>query len=86
MTVLQQEDVTDAVKWLTDHMAANKYMLVGTGKTIDGKLDETMVSAIVSTWRFASDKQAYRLTLIEREKLERKLQLCRDQLANVIDR
>ena len=61
-------------------------MLVGTGKTIDGKLDETMVSAIVSTWRFASDKQAYRLTLIEREKLERKLQLCRDQLANVIDR
>lgn len=86
MTVLQQEDVVDAVKWLTDHMAANKYMLVGTGKTIDGKLDETMVSAIVSTWRFASDKQAYRLALIEREKLERKLQLCRDQLANVIDR
>ncbi len=86
MTVLQQEDVADAVTWLASHMTAAEYELVGSKSVIRNKLSETLVKAIVNTWNFASAKQAYRLALIEREKLERKLQLCRDQLANVIDR
>lgn len=86
MTVLQQEDVKDAIEWLESHQSTAKYELVGSKSTVSNKLSDTMAKAIVTTWRFASDKQAYRLALIEREKLERKLQLCRDQLANVIDR
>lgn len=86
MTVLQQEDVADAMSWLTTHPATASYQLVGSKNTINQKLSERMCQAIIETWAYAADKQAYRLALIEREKLERKLKLCRDQLANVIDR
>lgn len=86
MTVLQQEDVADAMKWLTLHPSAGSYQLVGAKSTIKQKLSSRLCQAIIETWAYASDKQAYRLALIEREKLERKLKLCRDQLANVIDR
>ena len=72
MTVLQQEDVADAVTWLASHMTAAEYELVGSKSVIRNKLSETLVKAIVNTWNFASAKQAYRLALIEREKLERK--------------
>ncbi len=86
MTVLQQEDVKDAIKWLAEHPSTVTYELVGAKTTVKQKLSSKLYSAIIDTWAFANDKQAYRLALIEREKLERKLQLCRDQLANVIDR
>lgn len=86
MTVLQQEDVASAVEWLTDHPTAMTLQLVGSKKTISDRFADNLRQAIVETWRYAMTKQAYRQTLIEREKLERKLQLCRDQLANVIDR
>lgn len=86
MTVLQQEDVTAAMEWLASHPTTNAYELVGTQKTIKQKLSDRMHQTLIETWTFAADKQAYRLALIEREKLERKLQLCRNQLANTIDR
>ena len=86
MTVLQQEDVAQAMEWLVSRTNADSYELVGTKSTIKQKLSSNMLNALVTTWQFAQAKQAYRLALIEREKLERKLQLCRDQLANVIDR
>ena len=86
MTVLQQEDVADVVEWLAVHPSVTTYRLVGSKGTIDQKLSADLRDAIIQTWLFARDKQAYRLALIEREKLERRLQLCRDQLANVIDR
>ncbi len=86
MTVLQQEDVADAIEWLAVHPSASAYRLVGSKSTVDQKMSADFLDAIVQTWAFARDKQAYRLALIEREKLERRLQLCRDQLANVIDR
>lgn len=86
MTVLQQEDVQDAMEWLVMHPNANSYELVGAKSTLKFKLNDGIREAMVDTWRFAEAKQAYRLALIEREKLERRLQLCRDQLANVIDR
>lgn len=86
MTVLQQEDVVDAVEWLVAHPSTSSFRLVGSKGTVDQKLTPELREAIVDTWTFAHDKQAYRLALIEREKLERRLQLCRDQLANVIDR
>ena len=85
MTVLQQEDADDAIKWLTGN-DADAYELVGSKSTVKQKLTPAMREAIVETWQFAEAKQSYRLALITREKLERKLQLCRDQLANVIDR
>lgn len=86
MTVLQQEDVADAMNWLTSHPTASSYQLVGAKNTVKQKLTQRMSQALIETWAYASDKQAYRLAMIEREKLERKLKLCRDQLANVIDR
>lgn len=86
MTVLQQEDVAQAMEWLSDNNGVDSYELVGSKSTVKQKLSPVMRQAIVETWRFAESKQAYRLALIEREKLERKLQLCRNQLANVIDR
>lgn len=86
MTVLQQEDVAQMMDWLASHPEAACYSLVGTKKTINEKMPAELREAMVETWHFAMEKQAYRQTLIEREKLERRLQLCRDQLANVIDR
>lgn len=86
MTVLQQEEVSDAVYWLAAHPSTNGYELVGSKNKISKKLTPDLYNAIVTTWQYALDKQAYRQALIEREKLERKLQLCRDQLANVIDK
>lgn len=86
MTVLQQEDLTEAAQWLVLHPDANAYELVGANSVLKRKLTPELRDAIVETWQFAEAKQAYRLSLIEREKLERRLQLCRDQLANVIDR
>lgn len=86
MTVLQQEDLTEATQWLATHPATSEYELVGVNATVKRKLSSQLREAIVETWRFAEAKQDYRLALIEREKLERRLQLCRDQLANVIDR
>jgi len=86
MTVLQQEEVERVLKWLDKHPKDANYMLSGSKSSIKGKMSQTLGEAIITTWRFAQAKQAYRLALIEREKLERKLQLCRDQLANVIDR
>lgn len=86
MTVLQQEDVIDAVEWLANHDDADAYELVGSKSTLKQKLTSVMRQAIIETWQFAEVKQSYRLALIEREKLERKLQLCRNQLANVIDK
>lgn len=86
MTVLQQEDVATAVEWLIAHPEAPTYELVGSKSTIKNRFPENLREAVIETWIYARNKQAYRLALIEREKLERKLQLCRDQLANVIDR
>ena len=86
MTVLQQEDVEGVADWLAAHPATNRYELVGTKSTIKNKLSTDMREAFVTTWQYAVTRQAYRLALIEREKLERKLQLYRDQLANMIDR
>lgn len=86
MTVLQQEDVAPALEWLIAHPSAPTYELVGSKTTIKNKFSENLREAMIETWLFAQNKQAYRLALIEREKLERKLQLCRDQLANVIDK
>lgn len=86
MTVLQQEDVEGVADWLAAHPATNRYELVGTKSTIKNKLSADMREAFVTTWQYAVTRQAYRLALIEREKLERKLQLYRDQLANMIDR
>lgn len=86
MTVLQQEDVQDAMQWLVMHPNTNGYELVGAKSTLKFKYNDDLREAMVDTWRYAEAKQAYRLSLIEREKLERRLQLCRDQLANVIDR
>lgn len=86
MTVLQQEDVAKAMEWICDHNGVSAYDLVGSKSTIKQKLTPAMVKALIDTWQYAQAKQSYRLALIEREKLERKLQLCRDQLANVIDK
>lgn len=86
MTALQQEDVNHAFEWLVVHQSADRYELVGAKSTIKQKLSDKLLTAMIETWQFAEAKQAYRLALIEREKLERKLQQCRDQLANLIDR
>lgn len=86
MTVLQQEDVAQTMEWLAEQTGVDRYELVGSKSTIKQKFSPAMFKAFVETWQFAQAKQAYRLALIEREKLERKLQLCRNQLANVIDR
>lgn len=86
MTVLQQEDVEQAVEWLKCNEETSSYQLVGEKATVDRKLDKTLYSALVTTWDFARVKQAIRQYTIEREKLERKLLLCRDQLANLIDK
>lgn len=86
MTVLQQEDLNGVAGWLAVHPDTGEYELVGKTSSLKRKLTPQLQQAIVETWRFAEAKQAYRLALIEREKLERRLQLSRDQLANVIDR
>lgn len=86
MTVLQQEDVASAIEWLEMHNNANAYELVGSKSTIRQKLSDNLLQAIISTWRYAQDRQAYASALILREKLERRLQLARNQLANAIDK
>ncbi len=86
MTVLQQEDVASAIEWLEMHNNANAYELVGSKSTIRQKISDNLLQAIISTWRYAQDRQAYASALILREKLERRLQLARNQLANAIDK
>lgn len=85
MTVLQQEDVAKAMEWLCNQSDIKSYELVGAKTSIKQAMKAPMLQALKETWHFAQTKQYYRLSLIEREKLERKLQLCRNQLANVID-
>lgn len=86
MTVLQQEDVATAIEWLKNHQDTKQCELVGTKGQTAVRLTPELVGAIVSTFDYAQLRQAKRQALIEREKLERKLKLCRDQLANLIDK
>lgn len=83
MAVMQQEEVAalfDALASMTD---ADRFYIVGASKTVDGRLTAKEREAMVMTWDYARTMQAYRQALIEREKLERRLKVARDQIANL---
>lgn len=83
MAVMQQEEVAalfDALASMTD---ADRFYIVGASKTVDGRLTDKEREAMVMTWDYARTMQAYRQALIEREKLERRLKVARDQIANL---
>lgn len=83
MAVMQQEEVAalfDALASMTD---ADRFYIVGASKTVDGRLSAKEREAMVMTWDYARTMQAYRQALIEREKLERRLKVARDQIANL---
>lgn len=83
MAVMQQEEVAalfDALASMTD---ADRFYIVGASKTVDGRLTDKERESMVMTWDYARTMQAYRQALIEREKLERRLKVARDQIANL---
>lgn len=83
MAVLQQEEVAALFDALASMSDADRFYIIGDSKTVDGRLTAKEREAMVMTWDYARTMQAYRQALIEREKLERRLKVARDQIANL---
>ena len=83
MAVMQQEEVAALFDALASMPDADRFYIIGASKTVDGRLTAKEREAMVMTWDYARTMQAYRQALIEREKLERRLKVARDQIANL---
>lgn len=83
MAVMQQEEVAALFDALASMSDADRFYIIGDSKTVDGRLTAKEREAMVMTWDYARTMQAYRQALIEREKLERRLKVARDQIANL---
>ncbi len=83
MAVMQQEEVAALFDALASMPDADHFYIIGASKTVDGRLTAKEREAMVMTWDYARTMQAYRQALIEREKLERRLKVARDQIANL---
>lgn len=83
MAVMQQEEVAALFDVLASMSDADRFYIIGDSKTVDGRLTAKEREAMVMTWDYARTMQAYRQALIEREKLERRLKVARDQIANL---
>lgn len=77
------EEVTPVALWLKDHPGASKYVLKGSRSSIDMKLTPELRHSIVATATYALAMQELKMASVKREKFERRLQIARDQLANM---
>lgn len=77
------EEVTPVALWLKDHPGTSKYALKGCKGTIDMKLSPELRRSIVATASYALAMQNLKMASVKREKFERRLQIARDQLANM---
>ncbi|MDE6278106.1 MAG: hypothetical protein K2M06_08365 [Muribaculaceae bacterium] len=78
------EDLEGLGAWLTAHAGAKLTgTLTGTRGMATFQISAMLREAIVRSYEFSEAWQAERKASIQREKLERKLQAVRDQLANM---
>ena len=75
------EAATPLAEAITDGATATVTAMGSNGKAVF-KLSSAQLTAIAQSCRFAGDKAALRAALIDRERVDRMLQIARDQSAN----
>lgn len=77
------EEVSDGARWLKEHPGASAYTIVGSRAGITSKLTPKLYKEITGTFDYSQALRELKLASIKREKFERRLQIARDQLANL---
>ncbi|MDE6310381.1 MAG: hypothetical protein K2L96_00990 [Muribaculaceae bacterium] len=78
------EDLEGLWQWLRAHDASGlKGILTGSRGNSEFAINPQLRAAIIESGEYAQAQQSLRSASIQREKLERKLQAVRDQLANM---
>lgn len=76
------EEVNDLGQWAAEHSGSiSKATVAGTKGKQEVKLSADQAAAIGKAWRYASAMQRHRQAALLREKLDRRLQVARDQAA-----
>ena len=77
------EEVDTLGRWAYDNMGSIKTgVIYGNKGNVKFNITPNQAKAIGTAWRFANQKAQERNALIHREKLDRMLQIARDQAAN----
>lgn len=84
MASIAPERVNDLGKYLCDNPqnAAATATASGSKGSVNIKLSTGDCEAIAASWQLAAEKDSLRQALIDRERVERQLQIARDQKAN----
>ncbi len=77
------EDTEGMAAWLASHNGAVKVVFNGTKGHTDIKMSDKLRNEILDCYHYSTALQDQRLASLRREKLERMLQVARDQLANM---
>jgi hypothetical protein len=82
MASIAPERVNELGEYLTEKPQTATATVSGGKGSVNIKLSAADCEAISASWQFATLKDNLRRALIERERLERQLQIARDQKAN----
>ncbi len=82
MASVAPERVNDLGKYLSEHPQSATATASGSKGSVKINVSTGDCEAIAASWKLAAAKDSLRQSLIERERLERQLQIARDQKAN----
>ena len=77
------EETEDMAAWLEAHPGSVKVVFIGSKGRTDIKMSEKLRNEILDCYNYSKALQDQRRASLRREKLERMLQVARDQLANM---
>ena len=77
------EDTEGMAEWLQNHDRNVKVVFIGTKGRAEIKMSDKLRNEILACYRFSTALQDQRKASLRREKLERMLQVARDQMANL---
>ena len=80
---LSPEEADEIGHWLLEHPSASAYVLRGSKASVRGKMTPVLCGRMIACVRYADALQELRAASVRREMLERRLQIARDQLANM---
>lgn len=80
---LSPEEALEIGHWLVEHPSASAYELKGSKASVRNKLSADVRSRMIACVRYSDALKELRAASVRREMLERRLQIARDQLANM---
>lgn len=87
MLSLTQEECASAIDWLREHKSAQSVLMTlnGSNGSDQAKLDGPLIESLLKAWDFAMAQQHMAQLINERNRMERQLQLSRDQQAQLTE-